>query len=187
MQKEEKGRELLLRIDTLLSDLTQIRREVSDWLESLDSSTPAEAVAMPEVVSEVPTPIVSAPITEPAPMPQEESHPIEADLRKPELNIDDEDIIFVPKRQMSLEESFEPRLRYYPRRAFSLADTFLYANELCWGNRAEFDIILDEIEKMSSRSQLEDYLYTALKLDRESESVKRFLEDVQSTATLSSK
>lgn len=185
MQKEEKGRELLLRIDTLLSDLTQIRREVSNWLEDIETSVSADlAPALQTDSAAEVAPQPQAPI-DTRPEPKSTVSPVITDIRKTELNIDDDDIIFVPKHKVSLEETFEPRLYFHPRRAFSLADTFLYANELCWGNRAEFDIILDEIEKLSSLSQLQEYLFTVLKLDRESESVKKFVEDVQSTASLS--
>lgn len=188
MLDKKKGRALMAHIDSLLNGLQQVRSEVSDWLDDLESSESAGAVSVSETLSGRPasTPhmIGTQPIeASPTPaVPNEASDT--ADTHGMEFNLsEDDNIVFVPKKKMTLEKSFEPHLHFHPRRAFSLADTFMYANELCWGNRAEFDTILDEIERMSSWSQLENYIYTVLRLDPESESVQRFMDEVRATAS----
>lgn len=176
MQREDKGRALLAHIDSLVSELGELRSEVSAWLEE-QRTAPSDA----EPVSP------SAPAME-HPRPSSPRSQIESELRRAELNLDerDDDIVFVPKQtEMSLDKSFEPQMFFHPRRAFSVADTFLYANELCWGNRMEFETMLDEIEKLSSWSQLEHYIYNVLRLDRESREVQRFMEELRGTVTTS--
>lgn len=61
----------------------------------------------------------------------------------------------------------------------SLAESFFYANELFAGNQGALREVLEELEKMSSRSQLYSYLYDTLRFSKEEESVREFVAFVE--------
>lgn len=61
----------------------------------------------------------------------------------------------------------------------SLAESFFYANELFAGNQGTLREVLEEIERLSSRSQLYSYLYDTLRFSKEEESVRDFVAFVE--------
>lgn len=61
----------------------------------------------------------------------------------------------------------------------SLAESFFYANELFAGNQGTLREVLEELEKMSSRSQIYSYLYDTLRFSKEEESVREFVAFVE--------
>lgn len=184
MRNDDRGRNLLLRIDAILSELSEIKQEISEWMNESEPTTSGVIASETSTTAQAETAPSGMKIA--ASEPSEPISTVMSEIRKSELNImDDEPITFIPKARQTFEDSLEPRLYFHPRRAFSLADTFLYANELCFGNKGEFESVLDDIEKMSSWSQLENYIYVVLKMDRESENVLRFMDEIKSTATTS--
>lgn len=72
-----------------------------------------------------------------------------------------------------MHQTFEAKVHFHLIDQLSLADNYLFANELFAGNQAELKNVLSELEQMSSLSQAEDYLYNRLGFDAESEEVKR--------------
>lgn len=61
----------------------------------------------------------------------------------------------------------------------SLAESFFYANELFAGNQGALREVLEELEKMSSRSQIYSYLYDTLRFSKDEESVREFVAFVE--------
>lgn len=78
----------------------------------------------------------------------------------------------------------ERRTTFRTAGTLSVADSFLFANELFGGNRPELEGVLEEIDRLSSEEQLEHYLYDTLRLEPDREEVKRFRDFIRAHTTL---
>ncbi|MDO5036374.1 MAG: hypothetical protein Q4D93_05380 [Porphyromonas sp.] len=81
-----------------------------------------------------------------------------------------------------MRQTFEERVKFELIPHLSLADNYLFANELFMGNQAELKNVLSDLELMSSMSQAEDYLYNRLGLNPEHEEVQRFIDFIRGHA-----
>lgn len=151
------GARLVERIDQLIQELTEIRDEVSTLREP---SAQPSVVAATEEVTEEPM----APESDEAPIIVDE----ELEEKVPEL---------------TLETAFEPMVDFHTAGQLSVADSFFFANELFGGNRPELNRVLGEIDRLSSVSQMRNYLTETLDLNVESDEGKRFYDFVLSCST----
>ena len=147
------GARLVERIDQLIRELTEIRDEVTALSES-SSETPV-APTIEEVTEETTSP--------------------ESDEIIPVV-VDEELEEKVP--ELTLETAFEPMVDFHTAGQLSVADSFFFANGLFGGNRPELNRVLEEIDRLSSVSQVRHYLTETLDLDMESEEGKRFYDFV---------
>lgn len=76
----------------------------------------------------------------------------------------------------------EPLLDFDLLGSISLADTFFFANELFLGNKVRLEESLREIEKMSSMTQVENYLYDVCLFSHDDEAVQRLIDFILSHA-----
>lgn len=82
----------------------------------------------------------------------------------PEAKIDE---LFVARgSEEVLESAFEPALHFDLIDNLTIADKYLFANELFFGNQADLIEMLEEVERMSSWSQVEHYLYAYVALGK---------------------
>lgn len=151
------GARLVERINRLIQELAEIREEVTDLY------------AMPA-----------------APEPEEEQASIAEESTSPEIDdapvvVDQELEEKVP--ELTLETAFEPLVDFHTAGQLSVADSFFFANGLFGGNRTELNRVLEEIDRLSSVSQVRHYLTETLDLDMESEEGKRFYDFVLSCST----
>lgn len=84
----------------------------------------------------------------------------------------------------SVREALEPLLDFDLVRSISLADTFLFANELFFGNKAQLEDMLAEIEHFSSMSQVEDYLYRVRGFSRDDATIQRLVGFIVANASV---
>lgn len=152
------GARLVERINQLIQELTEIRDEVTDLY-----ATPATPDL--EEVEEVP-------IAEECISPESGGAPVIVDQDLEEK---------VP--ELTLETAFEPLVDFHTAGQLSVADSFFFANGLFGGNRHELNRVLEEIDRLSSVSQVRHYLTETLDLDMESEEGKRFYDFVLSCST----
>ena len=151
------GAQLVGRINRLIQELAEIRDEVTD--------------------------LYATPI---APEPEEEQPSIAEESTSPEIDdapvvVDQELEEKVP--ELTLETAFEPLVDFHTAGQLSVADSFFFANGLFGGNRPELNRVLEEIDRLSSVSQVRHYLTETLDLDMESEEGKRFYDFVLSCST----
>lgn len=151
------GARLVERIDQLIRDLTEIRDEVTALSES-SSETPV-APTIEEVTEETTS--------------QESDETL--------IVVDEELEEKVP--ELTLETAFEPLVDFHTAGQLSVADSFFFANELFGGNRSELNRVLEEIDRLSSVSQVWHYLTETLGVDMETEEGKRFCDFVLSCST----
>ena len=151
------GARLVERIDQLIRELTEIRDEVTALSES-SSETPV-APTMEEVTEETTSQ-------------ESDETPIVVDEELEEK---------VP--ELTLETAFEPMVDFHTAGQLSVADSFFFANELFGGNRPELNRVLGEIDRLSSVSQMRNYLTETLDLNVESDEGKRFYDFVLSCST----
>ncbi len=152
------GARLVERIDQLIRELTEIRDEVTALSES-SSETPVDPT-IEEVTEEATSP--------------------ESDETTP-IVVDEELEEKVP--ELTLETAFEPMVDFHTAGQLSVADSFFFANELFGGNRPELNRVLGEIDRLSSVSQMRNYLTETLDLNVESDEGKRFYDFVLSCST----
>ena len=152
------GARLVERIDQLIRELTEIRDEVT---------------ALSESSFETPVDLTIEEVTEEATSPEsDETTPIVVDEELEEK---------VP--ELTLETAFEPMVDFHTAGQLSVADSFFFANELFGGNRPELNRVLGEIDRLSSVSQMRNYLTETLDLNVESDEGKRFYDFVLSCST----
>ena len=151
------GARLVERIDQLIRELTEIRDEVTALSES-SSETPVDPT-----IEEV---------TEETTSQESDETPIVVDEELEEK---------VP--ELTLETAFEPMVDFHTAGQLSVADSFFFANELFGGNRPELNRVLEEIDRLSSVSQVWHYLTETLGVDMETEEGKRFCDFVLSCST----
>ena len=151
------GARLVERIDQLIRELTEIRDEVTALSES-SSETPVDPT-----IEEV---------TEETTSQESDETPIVVDEELEEK---------VP--ELTLETAFEPLVDFHTAGQLSVADSFFFANGLFGGNRSELNRVLEEIDRLSSVSQVWHYLTETLGVDMETEEGKRFCDFVLSCST----
>ena len=78
-----------------------------------------------------------------------------------------------------MEDLFEARKGFDLLSNLTIADRYLFANELFYGDQAALEDMLREMEPLSSMAHVESYLYDVRKLGRDEEVVKHLLEFVQ--------
>ena len=152
------GARLVERINRLIEELTEIRDEVTDLYATPTAPEPA--------VEE------KAPVAEESSSPESDAAPVVVDQELEEK---------VP--ELTLETAFEPLVDFHTAGQLSVADSFFFANELFGGNRPELNRVLEEIDRLSSVSQVRHYLTETLDLDMETEEGKRFYDFVLSCST----
>ena len=152
------GARLVERINRLIEELTEIRDEVTDLYATPTAPEPA--------VEE------KAPVAEESSSPESDAAPVVVDQELEEK---------VP--ELTLETAFEPLVDFHTAGQLSVADSFFFANGLFGGNRPELNRVLEEIDRLSSVSQVRHYLTETLGLDMESEEGKRFYDFVLSCST----
>lgn len=149
------GARLVERINQLIQELTEIRDEVTDLY-----ATPA-------------TPdLEEVPIAEECISPESGGAPVMVDQDLEEK---------VP--ELTLETAFEPLVDFHTAGQLSVADSFFFADGLFGGNRPELNRVLEEIDRLSSLSQVWHYLTETLGVDMDSEEGKRFCDFVLSCST----
>lgn len=164
--------DILQRIDALVEELQLLRREVADLMVRDAAAANDEAEALT-------TTIIDDIAQEECYKSTEDIDPkTEAEPKKePEPELKD---LFVPlNSEVVLESTFEEKVSFDLVNHLSLADKFLYANELFAGNQSELMVMLEEIERLSSWSHVESYLYSVQRFDRENEAVKHLVEFIK--------
>ena len=116
-----------------------------------------------------------------APEPAEEVAPITEESDGAPVVVDRELEEKVP--ELTPETAFEPPVDFHTAGQLSVADSFFFANGLFGGNRPELNRVLEEIDRLSSVSQVRHYLTETLDLDMESEEGKRFYDFVLSCSS----
>ena len=152
------GARLVERINRLIQELAKIRDEVTDLYATPIAPEPAEVKEMP--------------VAEESSSPESDAAPVVVDQELEEK---------VP--ELTLETAFEPLVDFHTAGQLSVADSFFFANGLFGGNRPELNRVLEEIDRLSSVSQVRHYLTETLDLDMESEEGKRFYDFVLSCST----
>lgn len=204
----QKSGALLQRIDYMIEELQLIRSEVSDLLlreeELLKCEEKQEAVSEQSVpihhggitcVSSleelyamdfeqhkgaVEETVVELPVAESEPVAEPLVEPKHSEISFHEYDSGGIDDLFVASGSSDvLESAFEPKVSFDLTHRLSLADRYLFANELFWGNQAELMEAISDIERMSSWSQVESYLYDTRGFNKGADEVKRFAEFVQ--------
>ena len=89
-----------------------------------------------------------------------------------------------PSAEEEPGDILEPLLDFNLVHSISLADTFFYANELFFGNKARLEELLSEIEHFSGMSQVEHYLYEVCGFSREDATVRRLIGFIMANATV---
>lgn len=194
---EARYRDLIAHIDTMITELTQMRDEVAAAVErseevvsvpmdGTDSEVTESDALSPETGDKLPseeTPIevadqssdseVRGDTTDPQhPSTEEETASSEAKLSAATASVDP--ILEEKVPELTLETAFEPLIDFHTSGHLSVADSFLFANELFLGNRPALVTALSEIDRLSSMTQLRHYLYDTLRLDEEDEAVQHF-------------
>lgn len=191
MQSSKEQLGILQRIDQMMEELQWLRREVADMLVR-----EAEATSITSDDTEVSV----SPTTESASKTGssiscisslEELYALDFDQeedRKEETPTEDSAVellstvepdadlneLFMPlNSEEVLESAFEPSLHFDLLDHLTIADKFLFANELCFGNQADLIDMLGDIERLSSWSQVESYLYQVRGFKKEDEAVKQ--------------
>lgn len=191
--KEAEG--ILQRIDKMADDLQRLRREVAQLLvkhtelcANEESSETAPEKAPSGERSEIscissleelyardfesddePTehePIAFEPVGEPTKSEKEGSDSLD-------------DLFVKAGSEEALEDLFEVRKGFDLLSNLTIADRYLFANELFYGDQAALEDMLREMEPLSSMAHVESYLYDVRKLGRDEEVVKHLLEFVQ--------
>lgn len=152
------GARLVERINRLIQELAEIRDAVTDLYATPIAPEPAEVKEMP--------------VAEESSSPESDAAPVVVDQELEEK---------VP--ELTLETAFEPLVDFHTAGQLSVADSFFFANGLFGGNRPELNRVLEEIDRLSSVSQVRHYLTETLDLDMESEEGKRFYDFVLSCST----
>lgn len=189
----QSGREqigILQRIDQMAEELQLLRREVADLLvREAEANAKAECKTTTTTVAEETCNKSAAEVgqlTKPTPSLScissleelytldfvKEEEPIKEILSttKPEAELSE---LFVARdSEEVLESAFEPALRFDLIDHLTIADKFLFANELCFGNQGDLIDMLGDIERLSSWSQVESYLYQVRGFRKDEESVK---------------
>ena len=152
------GARLVERINRLIQELAEIRDAVTDLYATPIAPEPVEVKGMP--------------VAEESSSPESDAAPVVVDQELEEK---------VP--ELTLETAFEPLVDFHTAGQLSVADSFFFANGLFGGNRPELNRVLEEIDRLSSVSQVRHYLTETLDLDMESEEGKRFYDFVLSCST----
>lgn len=207
MEYNREAEGILQRIDKMADDLQRLRREVAQLLVK-HTELCAESGAK-KVVEEEPTtgersgiscissleelyardfesddeptesaPIAFEPMTEPMAKTTEE--PTVAPVKSEGKKGDSLDELFVTAGgEEAMEELFEVRKGFDLLPNLTIADRYLYANELFYGNQAELDEMLADIERLSDIAHVESYLYDVRKLSKDEEVVQHLLEFIK--------
>ena len=152
------GARLVERINRLIQELAEIRDAVTDLYATPIAPEPVEVKEMP--------------VVEESSSPESDAAPVVVDQELEEK---------VP--ELTLETAFEPLVDFHTAGQLSVADSFFFANGLFGGNRPELNRVLEEIDRLSSVSQVRHYLTETLDLNMESEEGKRFYDFVLSCST----
>ena len=152
------GARLVERINRLIQELAEIRDAVTDLYATPIAPEPVEVKEMP--------------VAEESSSPESDAAPVVVDQELEEK---------VP--ELTLETAFEPLVDFHTAGQLSVADSFFFANGLFGGNRPELNRVLEEIDRLSSVSQVRHYLTETLDLNMESEEGKRFYDFVLSCST----
>lgn len=172
-------RNLLDTLDRMMEELKEMRMEVASLLsERADLQArlaEMEAALDKKVVPEVASPKLEEAIQEPVQQVEEveEKHFDRLLLgTEPQKAMND---VFVPMDEADdLDVVFEDQIAFEVVHRFSLADRYYYANEFFHGDQGSFVEALENIERMSSWSQVENYLYEVLRLNSGDSVVKDF-------------
>ncbi len=177
MQSNREPSGILQRIDQMVEELQLLRRQVAELLvreAEADAQTTVadtnssrshissleELYSLDFVKSEGPK--TKAPVDDPF---QESLLTIE-----PELGLNE---LFVPRgSEEILKSAFEPALHFHLIDHLTIADKFLFANELCFGDQSDLIDMLRDIERLSSWSQVESYLYQVRGFKKDEEAVQ---------------
>ena len=191
----QKHLEVLASLSAKLDDLSRQLSEVKDALERelerASSFVPSDGKTIGMASAETPSGL-----PENADFP-DKAAPQPSDVEPPlkDLSIDASsdvtlaDFEAVVPASLDAEEKeeqslFEPLLDFNLVRSISLADTFFYANELFFGNKAQLEDMLVEIERLSSMSQVENYLYEVRGFSRDDASIQRLMSFIMAGATV---
>ncbi|MBR8703979.1 hypothetical protein [Porphyromonas levii] len=199
MQNGREQQGLLQRIDQMMEELQLLRREVADLLvreaeanakaASATTATKVAVAAREKTAAELESLAKSNPSLSGISSLEElntldfvrgEEQPMEAPSEEPILDFiaktDPEakiDELFVARgSEEVLESAFEPALHFDLIDNLTIADKYLFANELFFGNQADLIEMLEEVERMSSWSQVEHYLYDVRGFGKDEESAK---------------
>ena len=190
---------LASRLEDLSRQLSEVKKALDEELDRASSFLPAGGTSIGMAGAESPSGLPeNADLADKATV---EAAPVEPPLR--DLSID-------PASQVTLDDFeavspatevepadpeqsreggdeaslFEPLLDFNLVRSISLADTFFYANELFFGNKAQLEDMLIEIERLSSMSQVENYLYEVREFSREDPSIQRLMSFIMANASV---
>lgn len=186
--KEAEG--ILQRIDKMADDLQRLRREVAQLLvkhtELCAKGESPEAVSAEAASSERSEiscissleelyardfesddePIAFEPVGEPIKNEKESSDSLD-------------DLFVKAGSEEAMEDLFEARKGFNLLSNLTIADRYLFANELFYGDQAALEDMLREMEPLSSMAHVESYLYDVRKLGRDEEVVKHLLAFIQ--------
>ena len=180
MQRDKAVLEALERLAARLDALTEEVRALRELLSG-ELNPSAGVPLLPEgegaAVSRSDMQLLLAPAGEESPMTIDDFVPKGGDATFPDAK--------VSRAEGTAEgedELFEPLLDFDLTGNISLADTFLYANEFFGGSRAAVEELLTEIERFSSISQVEHYLYEVCGYSKEDDAVVRLMSFIISNA-----
>lgn len=140
-----------------------------------EEETPAEPTPQPSTQVEEERPSESAP--QAPTLEAEETPTATAQVEPSTLDLND---LFIPSQVPEMMEgAFEPKLTFHLHNNLTIADKYLFANELFMGNQDELSDLLTDIERLSSWSQLESYLYDVRRFNKEEEPVKQLVEFIK--------
>ena len=186
--KEAEG--ILQRIDKMADDLQRLRREVAQLLvkhtelcakgESTEAgSTEAPSGERSEISCISSLEELYARDFESDDEPTEHE-PVGEPIKNEKESSDSLDDLFVKAgSEEAMEDLFEVRKGFDLLSNLTIADRYLFANELFYGDQAALEDMLREMEPLSSMAHVESYLYDVRKLGRDEEVVKHLLAFVQ--------
>ena len=182
--KEAEG--ILQRIDKMADDLQRLRREVAQLLVkhtelcAKGESTEAGSTEAPSGERSEISCISSLEELYARDF-ESDDEPTEHEPIKNEKESSDslDDLFVKAGSEEAMEDLFEVRKGFDLLSNLTIADRYLFANELFYGDQAALEDMLREMEPLSSMAHVESYLYDVRKLGRDEEVVKHLLAFVQ--------
>lgn len=200
MERMSDGQNILQRIDKMMEELQLLRREVADRLvrDADRRETAAQPAEQPHENATSHISCVSSleelyaldfakAKNEKEPNNEESEKPISASTESvtvdkeffdPDEAVENQqlDELFIPRdSEEILEDAFERKLRFDLIDQLTIADRYLFANELFYGDQEALVDMLRDIERLSSWSHLESYLYEVRQYSKEDEAVKQLV------------
>lgn len=200
MEYNKDGRGILQRLDKLTEELQLLRREVADLLVKQAECDATPAVSHPSHEGSAEKPAISCissleelfaldfenPKMEVVSGDEEEANTVEptvATVAEPTIEPSVEpqseasigDLFMTAGSDEAMEELFEERKHFNLLGNLSIADRYLFANELFMGDQAALTDMLADIEKLSDMSHVESYLYDVRQFGKDEEAVKHLV------------